>query len=503
MDVLSIVLMLVVAALGGLAVWLLIERGRLLAATSTARAQAEGATGQLSALQEAHARELALVREELAAARAEVAAAEEEARQLDVHVAQLTTQISGQREQHEQELASLRERVHEREQLIKKQMEESRADREQSQVALKESFAALSGQTLKQASEELMKLADERFKRQHEASAADLDKRRTAVEQLIKPIEQTLASTQSKLEAIEKERTGAYSGLVEQVRAMQAGNEQLRDQTGKLVKALREPHVRGRYGETQLKRVADLAGMSNYCDYDLQSNTTDMEGNAKRPDMVVRLPNERVVVVDAKTNIRAYLEALDAETPEKQEECMERFARHVHEQALALSKKRYWAEYDGSPEFVVMFVPGDQFIDAALQRRPEILEDAARANVLLAGPATLIGLLRAVAVGWKEERLQKQTQELLGLGKELHERAATAFSHINSLGNAINAAADRFNTLVGSCQTRLEPTLRKFEDAGVTSGKELPELKVVTTRARGAGALGGAGEAEQQPLLPG
>ncbi|MDX2117954.1 MAG: DNA recombination protein RmuC [Planctomycetota bacterium] len=500
MDVLTIVLGLLCLVLAGAAAWLLMERGRLLAAAGAARAQADGAAAQISALTSTHERELAGLRDQLAAASAALDAAEQESRLLDVQAGELRTQNAAIRAQFEQEIGALRERSMEREQLIRRQVEEARAEREASQTALKESFAALSGQTLKTASEELMRLASERFQRQNEASAAELEKRRVAMESLVKPIEQSLQLTNARLEAMEKERAGAHAGLLEQVRAMQSGNEQLRDQTGKLVKALREPHVRGRYGETQLKRVAELAGMSSYCDFELQSSTTDLEGNAKRPDMVVRLPNERVVVVDAKTNIRAYLEALEAPTPELAEEQLDRFARHVQEQAQALSRKRYWAEYDGSPEFVVMFVPGDQFIDAALQRRPEILEEAARANVLLAGPATLIGLLRAVAVGWREERLQKQTRELLALGKELHERAATAFGHINSLGNAINAAAERFNTLVGSCQTRLEPTLRKFEEAGVTSGKELTELKVVTTRARGTPTLPAA--SEQQSLLP-
>jgi len=502
MDVPSIVLVVVALALAGLVVGLLLERGRLLASVGASRVQTES-----------QAAELAEARADLDNAQRSLDAAEDEARRLEVQAAQLTTQMVSLREQHESEQAAARERTIEREQLIRRQIEEAKIEREQSQSMLKESFAALSGQTLKNASEELMKIAAERFARQHETSAAELEKRRLAVENLVKPIEQTLQSTNARLEAMEKERAGSHAGLLEQVRAMQVGNEQLRDQTGKLVRALREPQVRGRYGEWQLKRVAELAGMSGYCDFSLQSSTTDLEGNAKRPDMIVRLPNERVVVVDAKTNIKAYLDAMEAATPDECEAQLDRFARHVHEQALALSKKRYWAEYDGSPEFVVMFVPGDKFIDAALQRRPEILDEAARANVLLAGPATLIGLLRAVAVGWKEERLQKQTQELLALGKELHERASTAFGYINGLGNAINATAERFNTLVASCQTRLDPTLRKFEDAGVTSGKELPELKVVTTRARGTSGFGttpaaplpapaSSAPASPTPLLP-
>jgi DNA recombination protein RmuC len=234
----------------------------------------------------------------------------------------------------------------------------------------------------------------------------------------------------------------------------------------------------------QLRRVAELAGMQGYCDFSEQDSTVDSEGNALRPDMIVRLPSERVVVVDAKTNIQAYLEALDAERPEDAEACLERFARTVADQAAALGKKRYWAQYDGSPEFVVMFIPGDQFIDAALARRPELLEHAARQGVVLAGPATLIGLLRAVAVGYKEQRLAEEARELRQLGVDFHARAIKAFGSLAELGPILDRAVDKFNEFVGSYQGRLEPTLRRFEEAGAGSGKEMPVIEEITVRAR-------------------
>jgi DNA recombination protein RmuC len=233
-----------------------------------------------------------------------------------------------------------------------------------------------------------------------------------------------------------------------------------------------------------LKRVAELAGMSPFCDFAEQDQTRSLDGAPLRPDMIVKLPSGRVVVVDAKTNIQSYMDAIGAATPEDAEVCLDRFAKHVAEQATALAKKKYWAQYDGSPEFVVMFIPGDQFVDAALTRQPEILENAAQQGVILASPATLIGLLRAVAVGYAEERLAAQATELLVLGKELHERFAVAMAHAERLGKAINGAVESYNDFVGSYERRLEPVMRKFEESGVKSGKELPAVEEVVVRAR-------------------
>jgi DNA recombination protein RmuC len=250
----------------------------------------------------------------------------------------------------------------------------------------------------------------------------------------------------------------------------------LREETNKLTRALSRPEVRGQYGEIQLRRVAELAGMTRYCDFDEQASVRDGEGNLQRPDMVVRLPNERVIAVDAKTNTYAYIEAVNAADDAEREGHLERFARHVQDQAKKLSDKRYWSRFEGSPEFVVMFVPGDHFIDAALSRRPELIEFAAEHGVILASPSTLIGLLRAVAVGWREEKLAAEARGLWELGKELHERAATAFEHAGKLGDSIRQSVERYNRLVGSIDTRLMPTLRKFEDAGAGSAKQLSEL---------------------------
>lgn len=344
-----------------------------------------------------------------------------------------------------------------------KLIEEYKANREQ----MVQQFEALGSRTLKSNQEALGKFLTERLKDADSLSQSELDKRKQAIEAMVKPIRETLDKTHEQITALD-----------ERVKASSVSNESLRMETARLTKALSRPEIRGQYGEIQLRRVAELAGMTSYCDFNEQFSQRDDEGNLLRPDMVVTLPNERVIVVDAKANINAYIDAVNAPTDEQREEQLQRFARHMSEQVKKLNDKKYWSLFDGkSAEFVVMFVPGDHFIDAALARKPELLEEAAQRGVILASPSTLIGLLRAVAVGWREHALTEQAAELFELGKELHDRAATAFEHAGKLGDSIRQAVDRYNKLVGSIDTRMVPTLRKFEDAGAKSGKALTEPK--------------------------
>lgn len=306
---------------------------------------------------------------------------------------------------------------------------------------------------------------------------------------LVKPINEVLASTRERLDAIEKLRVESFARLHEKIEGVTGASEDLRSETERLTRALSRPEVRGRYGEIQLRRVAELAGMTSYCDFNEQESTRDDDGRLQRPDMVVKLPNDRVVAVDAKTNTYAYIEAVNARDDAERNRLMDDFARHVYEQARKLGDKAYWKEFQNSPEFVVMFVPGDHFIDAALTRRPDLIEFAAERRVVLASPSTLIALLRAVAVGWREHSLSEQAEELFKLGRELHERAAVAFEKIEELGGLIGRAGKKYNEVVGSIDGRLVPTLRKFEEAGAKSARTFAELKPVdeTTRQLEAG----------------
>ncbi|MCB9838564.1 MAG: DNA recombination protein RmuC [Phycisphaeraceae bacterium] len=347
-----------------------------------------------------------------------------------------------------------------------------------------DTFNSLAGKALESSSEQFLKLARENFAAQHEQQKAEIDKRREAVDQLVKPIGETLKQTRERLDAIDKAHTERAATLAESLKLSTLAGDQLRAETARLANALSKPQVRGAYGEMQLERIAEIAGMRAYCDFDTQHTVTDGQGGRHRPDMVVRLPNERVIVIDAKTNTQAYMEAISADTPELAERHLQQFADHVAQQVRALSRKEYRDSVEGSIDFVVMFIPADQLVDAALERKPDLLEAAYKDNVILASPSTLIGLLRAVHVGWREKTLSDNAHELFTLGKELHERAATALTYAAEIGKAIETAGDKYNRFVGSVEGRLMPTLRKFEDKGAKSTKELDAIAAVEVRTR-------------------
>ncbi|MBL8763553.1 MAG: DNA recombination protein RmuC [Phycisphaerae bacterium] len=348
---------------------------------------------------------------------------------------------------------------------------------------MRDSFASLAGQALKDASGQLLELASAKLAAVQEAGVSRIEEKRAAVEGMVRPIADTLRRTEEHLTRLESVRTTSQAELLAQVRHMLQASAELRDQTGKLARALSEPHVRGRWGEQQLRRVVELAGLREYCDFSMQEGTRDADGNLLKPDMIVHLPSGRELAVDAKTNIAAYLDAVGA-PPEQSEAHLDRFARHVSEQVGALARKGYWRQYEGSPDFVVMFIPGDQFVDAALSRRPDLLEYAFSQRVVIASTSSLIGLLRVIALGWEEKRLASEARELRKLGVEFHERAATALQNIARLGGSLESAVDHYNRFVASYVSRLEPTLRRFEESGVRGSKETPEIPHVSVQPR-------------------
>ena len=334
-------------------------------------------------------------------------------------------------------------------------------------------FEQVAGETLDRSAKRFLELASQSLGAQRKEGEAELDKRKRAVEEMVRPIGETLKETRERLTTLD-----------ERITESRAASRAVQEETQKLVRALSRPDVRGRYGEIQLRRVAELAGMTSYCDFSEQHTVRDQEGNMQRPDMVVLLPNERHIAVDAKTPTEAYMQAIDAPTDAEAEALLEKFAAGVAEQVKKLGDKRYWAQFERSPEFVVMFVPGDQFVDAALARRPELLERAAEANVILASPSTLIGLLRAVAVGWREQKLAEDAMALFHLGRELHERAQKVFEYASRLGHNLERAVQGYNAMVGSIDTRLIPTLRRFEDAGASGAKPASQLELIDTAPR-------------------
>lgn len=466
MDAVTILFGIAAVAGGVVAAWQLVLRARAKEELKAARAEGDRA------------------RQELASLSARLDDAMTRATALEREAEGLRERLRGQERVHEQALLGLREQMKVREDALAQREAELRQWVESQREQLRAAYADLSGQALRAVRDEFVKQAEQKFAAQQQAGAAEIEKRREAVEALVRPIAETLKKTDEKLGSIAEQWTGDKAALAERLRAITEGNDLLRAETSRLVRALREPQVRGRYGEVQLRRVADLAGMRGYCDFAEQEGTRDSEGRLLRPDMVVKLPNGRELAVDAKANLKPYLDALEASDPASADAAMEAFAHGVAEQASALAKKGYWRQYEGSPEFVVMFMPGDQFVDAALAKRPDLLELAWSQRVLLASPASLIALLFAVGVGWREERLAREAEELRALGAELHERARVAFEHVKGLGDALDRAVGKFNEFVGSYQRRLEPHLKRFEAAGLKGGRELPELGAVTMRAR-------------------
>lgn len=496
MDAMHIVLAVAaIAGLGGVG-WLLAQRTTLASRVAAAETSASAASQARAAC----ALELEAERRRTSELDQRADAAEKEAAALGAQLEAIESSRIQERRDAETRLRDALEaehRLREQELVAAKRQHAAElavVDQARQQIELKlrefdarckETFAALAGSALRDNREQFLSLAEQKLATKGAEAAADLDKRREAVDQLVKPIAESLRKTDEKLAAMEKERGAAYAQLTEQVRSVHQSGEMLRGETSRLVKALREPQVRGRYGEVQLKRVAELAGMRSYCDFVEQNFTVSTDGRALRPDMVVRLPNGRELVVDAKANLKPYLDAMEATDEQQADICLKRFADGVADQARKLAAKGYYAEYAGTPEFVVMFVPGDQFVDAALRMRPDLLETAASHNIILASPSSLIALLRAVAVGFREAKLAADAQALLEMGRSLHERARAAMEHIAGLGKALEQAVGKYNAFIGSYESRLAPTLKQFEEAGVKGAKELPEVSVVDTNVRG------------------
>lgn len=361
------------------------------------------------------------------------------------------------------------------------------ADREQllthREAELKDSFQALSAQALSRNNEAFVQLAEARFTKLTAAMSAksdgDATQRQRAIETLLGPITQSLHRLDGQIRTVEKERADAYAGLREQVAAMHRSSEQLQSETRQLVTALRAPQVRGRWGELQLERIVELAGMVEHCDFSRQLTATDASGDDDalvRPDLVVHLAGGKHIVLDAKVPFGAYLEALDATDADRRTERLAAHARHLRAHVDSLAHKSYWQRFDTTPEFVVLFVPGDPFLEAALQSDPALLEHAFERNVVISTPTTLIALLRTVAYTWRQEALARNATRVHELGRELHSRLATMGGHVARLGKQLGSAVEAYNRTVTSLESRVLVTARRFGELGVvTEALETPE----------------------------
>jgi len=355
----------------------------------------------------------------------------------------------------------------------------------QARQELAETFQALSGEALKQNNEAFLNLARSSFETLQAEAKGDLAQRQQAIDSLVKPLQDSLHRYDDQLRQLEQSRQAAYGGLDQHLKLLAESQQRLQFETGNLVKALRAPAVRGQWGEITLKRVAELAGMVTHCDFFEQESIT-VEGSRLRPDMVVQLPGGRQIIVDAKTVLAGYLDAHEAPTEELRLEGMRRHAAQVRSRMDELSVKAYWNQFAQAPEFVVLFLPGEQFLGAALEHDPRLIEDGFLRSVVLATPTTLMALLRAVAYGWRQEQLTEHAEEAGRLGKDLYERMAVLTEHLNDVGQALGKSVLAYNKAVGSLETRILPAARRFKDLGVSSEKDIPMLDPVELVSRKA-----------------
>ena len=426
-------------------------------------------------------------------ARDRASRAEGKASELEGIITELRTEKDQRRLKAEEDFIKLREnlmaekearvKAETQAEKIQERMQEEKKLLDDAKEKLIDVFKATASDTLGHSNREFLKLAGENFDKIQAQAKGDLGKRQEAINGLVKPLAESLKQFEDHIRELEKSREGAYSGIEEHLKSLTESQQQLKRETGNLVNALRSPQVRGRWGELTLKRVVELAGMSEHCDFTEQVSVPSGDGRI-RPDMIVHLPSNREIIVDAKVALDAYIKALDAGTEKEKNSFLASHANQIRTHMKNLGSKAYWNQLEKAPEFVVMFIPGEAFFATAAHLDHNLIEDGIEMGVVLATPSTLIALLRAIAYGWNQKIIEVNALKIKDLGKQLYERMRVLVDYIADIGKGLGKANDSYNKAIGSIELRVLPAARRFRDLGITTGNDIQVLEKLETTPR-------------------
>jgi DNA recombination protein RmuC len=435
-------------------------------------------------------REAALARSridaDLAVANAQAAEAKRQADEIRLQLAGRDAELAST----ERELAAAREgraRVAAELEAERRMSAEKLAMLSQAEARMREAFSALSSDALRQNNQSFLELARTSLGEFQQTARVELAGRHKAIEELVQPLKESLSLVDGKLQQVEQNRVGTQSAITEQLKALHAAQHNLQVETGRLVKSLRSPNVRGQWGELQLRRVVEAAGMLEHCDFDIKATVIGEDGRLT-PDLIVRLPGGKNVVVDAKAPSSAFLDAMECEDDAERDGMFRQHARQVRDHVVKLGNKTYWQHFQPAPDLVIMFVPGETLLAAALQRDPSLLEFSLGRNVMLASPSTLMALLRAVAYGWQQEKIARNAQEISDLGRQLYDRIRVMAGYFEDVAKGLTRSVEAYNRAVGSLESRVLVTARRLKDTGISASEALPDLAPIDQSARPLGA---------------